>query len=73
MQAAARDAVKIRNEFADDAAEANDVEVRVLDLEGIEGPFDQLDPLPKAMLALLELQGTAHTAIAVFGEYSEEM
>src|SRR5262249_10219152 len=70
-QVAAGEAVKIREELANDSAEADDIEASVFDFEGIEGPLHQMDAIAETLLALRELEGAAYAAIAVFGVVGE--
>ena len=69
MQRAFGDAVTIRNITPGHSTEANEIEVRVLQVEWIECPFDEFDAALEGVLALKQFQPTANTAIAEFGQH----
>ena len=73
LEMAGTGAVLVADEAADNAAEALDVEIGVLQLERIESPFDEIDSLPEGFLALLELEHAADAVVAIAGEDAQHV
>jgi hypothetical protein len=73
MQRARRDPILIQNKAAHNDSQPLDIEMGILDLEGIEGPFDQRDFAREGVLALLELQQAADARVAVLFQDPQHM
>ena len=56
-----------------DDAQAFDVEVRVLDLERIEGPLDQFDATAERIAALLQLERAPDVPVAALRQHAQHM
>ena len=65
LQRGRSNAVLIDVVAARDGAKPFDIEISILDFEGIEGPFDQFDATGEGFFALHELQAPAETGIAM--------
>jgi len=65
VERAGGDAIEIGDVGANDGAESIEVEVRVADFEGIEGPLDETDAAGEGFFALEEFEEAADFAIAV--------
>ncbi len=73
MQWASRDAVLIFRVAAHDGAETLHVEESVLQIERIEGPFNQADTAGERILALEKLEAAADAGIAVFRQHAQHV
>ncbi len=61
-------AVAIGNVSARDRAESHKIKMRVLQIERIERPFDEIDATLQRILALKKFQAAPHAAVVEFRE-----
>src|SRR5258705_191788 len=66
VQRAGRNSVQVRTILPANRAEFVQIEVRVAQLERIEGPLDEPDAAAQSFGSLKELQHAANTPVAVF-------
>jgi hypothetical protein len=68
MERAFGDAITIRNEAPRNCAKKREIEVRILEFEGIERPLDEIDAAFQRVLSLKKFQAASYAAVAKFGE-----
>src|SRR5258706_8494252 len=73
MQVTRRGSVLIEHEASHNRAQALHIEIRVLDFERIESPFDQANAAANRILSLGELQHPPHPVIAIILQDAEHV
>ena len=58
---------------ANDGAELRDIDVRVLDLGGVEGPFHEVEAAGECIVALSEFECAGDAAIAKFWDDADHV
>src|SRR5579863_10448168 len=56
-----------------DGAETFDVEVRVLELQRVKGPFNQIDAAIESVFALRQLKQPPHPAVLIFVDHTDHV
>ena len=73
MKRTGSDSIKIRNDFAADAAESIEIEMSVADFERVKGPLNETKVAGKSFVSLEKFEEPADAAIAMRGQNTGHM